>query len=475
MREPISTASARRALRRRHPMNVRFLAATMAAAITLGACSDSLVPDLNNPGADTFDDPTRPQIATLMQGVVIGSRVGYGAWVRDASIVGRDAYNLDNADPRWVSELLIDLDPGGFGGNHWLARYTAVRTANVLLTATENAAETVLDAEEKAAVRGFAKTMKAHELYKVWESRGSLGLVVEVGENARDLQPILCEDPGLAAIAALLDEGYADLQAGAGADFPTTLPSGFTGFDDPASFAEFNRALRAKVAIYQRDFATALDALDDSFLDDAAGSDLRLGVFHTYSTAAGDVTNPIAEDPATTNFRAHPSVGTDAPREVVNGATVFDRRYTEKVVQGTTKSMGDVSSNLVFVVYEGVDSPIPIITNEELILLRAQAYLGLNQLADAAADINYIRTREGGLSALPAAALDTENEVETELLVQKRYSLLFESPSRLVDMRFYDRIDELPLDEPTHNVEAEFPIPNEEVQARDGDISCGTA
>ncbi len=454
-------------------MKMRFLAAALAAATTLGACKDTLVPDLNNPGADTFDNPTRAQIATLMQGVVIASRVGYGAFVRDAEIVGRDAYNLDNADPRWVSEMLIDLDPGGFGGNHWLSRYTAVRSANLLLTATGNASDLVLDAAEKSAVSGFAKTMKAHELYKVWESRGSLGMVVEVGANARDLQPILCEDPALDAIAALLDEGYAELLDAGDAEFPTELPSGFAGFLEPATFAEVNRALRAKVAIYQSDFTTALSALDDSFLDDSPTSDLRRGVFHTYGTAAGDVTNPIAEDPATTNLRAHPSVATDAPREVVGGVTVFDRRYTDKITTGATKSMGGVSSNLIFAVYEGADSPIPIITNEELILLRAQANLGAGNLPEAAADLTYIRTRAGGLSALPAASLDTEAEIETELLVQKRYSLLFESPSRIVDMRFYGRTDELPLDAPEHNVESQWPIPVEEVTARSGNVTCG--
>jgi hypothetical protein len=317
--------------------------------------------------------------------------------------------------------------------------------------------------------------MKAHELYKVWESRGSLGLVTEVGENARDLQPILCQDPALDVIGALLDEAYAELQSAGDAEFPTELPSGFAGFDTPATFAEFNRALRAKVAIYQSDFATALAALDDSFLDDSPTSELRRGLFHTYGTAAGDVTNPIAEDPATTNIRAHPSVGADAPREVVGGVTVFDRRYTDKITTGTTKSMGGVSSNLIFNVYEGADSPIPIITNEELILLRAQAYLGANQLGNAATDINYIRTRAGGLSALPATSLDTEAEVETELLVQKRYSLLFESPSRIVDMRFYGRLDELPIDQPEHNVDAEWPIPVEEVSARGGDVACGAS
>ena len=446
----------------------RRLAAALIAALALGACKDSLVPDLNNPSEQDLDNPSRSQIASLVRGVVIASRAGYSAFILDAEIIGRDAYNLDTSDPRWVGELLVDLDPGGFGGRHWQNRYAAVRTANLLIGGAERS--TALEAEEKAAVTGFAQTMMALDLMRVYEARGSLGLPVEIGTSATDLRPILCADPALQAIADLLDDAEANLLAGGDA-FPGGLPPGFEGFNTPATFIEFNRAIRAKVAIYQEDFAAALTALDESFLDTAAPLDR--GVYFTYSTAGGDVTNPLYQDPATTNYRVHPSVATDAPRETVGGVTTFDARFTSKVAVGTAKTYQDVGSNLIFNVYEGLESPIPIITNEELILLRAQAELGLGgatNLVNAASDVNFIRTTAGELSPV---ALTTAEEIEDELLVQKRYSLLFRSPSRWVDMRNFGRLDELPLDIPEdHNVEAVFPIPIDEVNARGGDVSC---
>ena len=52
-------------------------------------------------------------------------------------------------------------------------------------------------------------------------------------------------------VIALLDQGVTELQGGAA--FPFTLPAGFTGFNTPATFLKFNRALRARVAVYRGD------------------------------------------------------------------------------------------------------------------------------------------------------------------------------------------------------------------------------
>jgi hypothetical protein len=65
------------------------------------------------------------------------------------------------------------------------------------------------------------------------------------------------------------------LAAGGGA-FPFALPSGFTGFETPATFVLFNRALRARVAVYTGDYAGALTALAGSFLN--TGGPLDQGV-----------------------------------------------------------------------------------------------------------------------------------------------------------------------------------------------------
>ena len=59
-----------------------------------------------------------------------------------------------------------------------------------------------------------------------------------------------------------------------------------------------------------------------------------------------------------------------------------------------------------------------------------------------------------------------------ELLKQKRYSLLWESGSRWIDARLYGRLATLPLDQPTHKVIPNFPIPTPERDARGGNVTC---
>ena len=61
-----------------------------------------------------------------------------------------------------------------------------------------------------------------------------------------------------------------------------------------------------------------------------------------------------------------------------------------------------LTSGLGFIRYPSPNSSIPIIKNEELILLRAEANINLNDLGTALTDINQIRTESGGLDAARA-------------------------------------------------------------------------
>ena len=83
--------------------------------------------------------------------------------------------------------------------------------------------------------------------------------------------------------------------------------------------------------------------------------------------------------------------------------------------------------------------PIAYLKNEELILLRAQAKVGLGDLAGALADVNFVRAAAGGLAPLPPFASSTE--AIDAILREKRYSLLFESAHRFVDLRAYGRLN----------------------------------
>jgi hypothetical protein len=441
-------------------------AALLLAALVAAACQDEAVPNLTNPSLDDITtNPTRAQVQSLATGLVIGNRAALGAMILDLEILGRDAYNLDAADPRWVDEMLgPNLDPGGFGGRHWDLFYQNIKGANVLIEGVATAE--ALSAEEKSATAGYARTMKALDLLSVLEARDSAGIAIDAGSSTTELAPIACREPALVRIAALLDSAQTDL-AGGGAAFPFVLSSGFASFDTPASFTSFNRAIKARAEIYRAKtdpaaYGRALEALNASFVDTTASLDR--GVYHVYSLSAGDAVNPLFQDPATSNYRAHPSV--------VANAEANDRRVAAKTETGDDKTYQGVGSDIVFTRYTSPTSPLPIIRNEELVLLRAQANLGLGNLPAAQADINTIRVKSGGLAprtyASPAEAL-------TDLLVQKRYSLLFESGSRWVDARLYGLLDALPLDDPTnHVVHANYAIPRDEANARSatGVVRC---
>src|SRR5205807_6893326 len=106
-----------------------------------------------------------------------------------------------------------------------------------------------------------------------------------------------------------------------------------------------------------------------------------------------------------------------------------------------------------------------IIRNEELILLRAEANIGLATgagLTAAINDIDYIRKFSGGLPA--STGLNASNVLD-ELLHQKRYSLLFEGGHRWIDLRRYGKLDATHVVVDTGDViHAAFPIPLTETQ-----------
>jgi hypothetical protein len=262
-----------------------------------------------------------------------------------------------------------------------------------------------------------------------------------------------------AHVASLLDGALADLQAG-GAAFPFGLPPGFDGFDTPATFAQFNRGLRARVAVYTDDFAGALTALAASFVD-APGS-LDLGVYMDYGTGPGDLPNPLSIDPQQGENFAHPSLETGAQLQV-DGVTP-DQRFVDKIVPRPISSNNGLTSDLGWIRYPSPGTPIPIVKKEELILLRAEANIGLGDLPAALPDINTVRQTSGNLSALtdlgtPEAALD-------ELLYNKLYSLMFEGAHRWIDARNNGRLDQLPVDRTTDIVFPTLPIPTDETLPR---------
>lgn len=466
-------------------MRIRLLAVALGALV-VAACNDATRPDLNNPSVSDFSTITDlAQVQALSMGVLSYDRGVIGAEILRGEIIGRDAYNLPVAEPRFVTELLgPSIDPGGFNGTTtW--PYASIRLANIGIHGVEDADASVLSDEQKRATIGYLRTLKALSYLRAIETRDTAGAAIAVDiEPTGPLAPLACKGDVLTFIASLLDSAAADLAAG-GTSFPFTLPAGFDGFDDPASFATFNRALAGKVHVYlafrnyappggtpggpidAAELAAADAALKASFMDTTVTSiaELDVGPKHTFSTASGDATNALFGDPASTDFRANP--------RVVSEADAGDDRVARKVVKTSNLTSAGVSSDWAFTIYPTPTTPISIISNKELILLKAEVNWGMGQL-DAAMDLaNLVRQVDGGLAA---KTLTDSDDVLNQILYEKRYSLLWESPSRWIDARLFGKLNgnDPPAGLGMENGNAplwNIPIPKAEADARNNDLS----
>jgi len=417
----------------------------MLGVLLLGACNDLTVGDLNAPGVDqTVNNPTREGVLTLATGLQIGARFGVGqqnGYVATLGVLGEEIYNFDPADPRFITELVYGPLDGGspaFGGNLFGQLYTNIRTANILLQAMGNLSNTPpggMSPAEKEATLGYAQTMAAYDFLRALNTRYDNGIPIPPIDAVIDPTgpPAAIADSGAAFthIVNLLDSGATHLTNVGDAPFPFQMSAGFAGFDRTLTFLKFNRALKARVSVYRNQWNDALTALSASFLDTSAP--LTLGVYHTFTTAPGDSTNNLF-DPQARALVAHPSLETGAQLQV-DGVTPDARFVAKTAVLSPAHSSTGLSSDRSVNVYHSPSDPVPLIRNEELILLRAEANIGLGNLAAALTDINLIRQNSGNLP--PYAGAVTQPALLAELLYNKRYSLLLEGGHSWIDLRHY--------------------------------------
>jgi hypothetical protein len=441
--------------------------ALLAGLVALGACNFDINTNPNSPDP-IGENPSRVEVGVAANGMLIAFRTDFADFALDMGIIGREVLRVDPSDPRFTSELLHGpLDAGGdaFGGDHWGDPYTTIRGGNLILAVLPTSSE--LSAAEQSATSGYVKTIQALNYLIVLNShtQDSIPIVTDIDVTAPPA-PFQSNAAAFDHVVSLLEQASAELQAG-GAAFPFALPSGFSGFDTPATFLQFNRGLRARVAAYRQDWQAVLDALAASFLDPAGPLDR--GVYMDYGTGPGDLANPHSLDPQQGENCAHASLATGVQLQV-DGVTP-DQRFTSKIVSRTNPCAGDdLSSSLGWIRYPSPNTPIPMVKNEELILLRAEANIGLGDLGTALTDINTVRTRSGNLPLL--GSLGTPDQAVTELLYNRLYSLMFEGGHRWIDARRYNRLGTLPLDRttrpdvPPDQVFATLPIPTDEVLPR---------
>jgi hypothetical protein len=458
----------------------------LGAALLGGACQDYDILNTNAPTVETLTGtPSRAVLARAATGIFSQANADLAGLIQQWGIYGREGYNLLGNDPRETGEEIRGpQDPAGRAGGVWAGSYQAIRTINAYLAALPNG--TGISEAELSASEGFAKTVKAYHYYKVAIRSGVLGMPLDVDRPiTEDPAPFVSSADAFTAISALLDEAYADLQAGGGA-FPFTVAPGFAGFNTPATFAQFNRGLAARVLVMRATLVAcatcwgqAITALNASFLTTAnLPASLGTGVYFAYSSAAGEPTNPVSENNTITRYWVHPSIITGAQQRA-NGEP--DLRVTTKTVLGSApRSLNDLTGTYKPAMYNNpanlaeadLNADIPWVKNEELILLRAEARWNTGDKAGALADIDLIRVNSGGLAPTTLTTGSSDADFVTELLYNRLYSLMWEQGVRWIDARRYGRLQALPVDRPGDTKFTNMLVPVGECDARGMSVPC---
>lgn len=460
----------------------KYKALVLATGVlTAGACKDSnIVNPLDAPTVEAVSGGlTRSSLQPLATGVLAQDRaavVGTATYLNLAPILGRDLYRIESSEPRYVSETLGgNPDPGSFaGGGGFSAFYTAIRAARTLVLALPSAPVTQLTAPEKSATSGFLKTIIALEYVRLIELRDTVGVPIQP-EDATVIPDVRCKTPVLNYIAALLDSANSELAtAGATTKLPFILPTGFTAFGRDygtvANIIKLNRGLRGKTDVYraydrkapQPTAATlAIAELTEALNGAAAGgvpaSTFQFGPYYKFVASGTE---------ATSNPRALTTIGLNPM--VKDSIQAGDTRAS-KIVARSSLAGGGISTTITCALCTpgtaNQEAPLGILRDEELVLLRAQAYIEAGNLTAATADLNSVRTSYG---LAPYSVFASKSDAVSAVLYEKRYSLLTEGPQRWVDLREYQRLNASFLKPEVSGdpFNKAFPIPRAELNAR---------
>lgn len=425
-------------------------ALALALTLFIGAgCEVDTIEDPNNPGTGPISaDATLSEIQNLVDGTESGLRDDLNFYLDDAGVIGREFYRFSTSDPRFTSDLLgkgnAILDNNTFYiTNPFASRYRVIRNAFILIDALTNSTATISEAQRKAGI-AYAKTIQAYQYLLALNLLYDNGIRIDV-KDPDNLGPYLNRQQSLDAILNLLNEANTDLKNSASFPFRTTLYSSI-----PAQFSRFNRALAARVAVYKQDWATANTALSESFF--SLTGNLRTGAYHYYSTTGGDQLN-LMFFPRNSEGEARV-----AQPSFISDAEAGDRRLVKAPKRDGATTQDGLTSEYDFFVYQTNSDSIPIIRNEELILLHAEVKAQTGAATEAVNAINVVR-QAAGLGSYGGAT--DRNSLITEILKQRRYSLYGEG-HRWIDMRRYDLLNQLPIDRPNDDVWKQFPIPANE-------------
>lgn len=273
----------------------------------------------------------------------------------------------------------------------WVKHYAVVKSANDIL---DNLPRVTFAPGTRAGMLALAKLHKAI----------ALATLIEAFEQI-PIADLASSTPAFADRATVLVEAL-DVLASAAADATgTPLSAEFTGSILAPGLDLLNtiRAMQARYAVAAARYEDALTFADAVPL--AATS----VVTHTTldRNPFRDLFYGVRFFGALASFRANAE----------SGDTRVDALTTSTVLTG----FGGATLNEMNV-YRNDADPIPLFTQDELTLIRAEAHARAGRLPEAIAQINVVRTG-AGLPGKTAADLPTQQAVLDEIFTQRTYSL----------------------------------------------------
>lgn len=389
-----------------------FTAALVAAA---GACSL----DVTNPNAATKDEVLSTPaglraVAIGMQGRY-GNALEEGIWIpgtvsgeigttNASQSLQREFQNFPdataNSDIEETNPELLDL---------WSKFYGVVRSANDVL---DNVDAVPFEAGTRSGLKALARTMKADAFGRLIEAFEQIPLNVQ-----QENPPFADRATVLAEILSLLAAADADLAATpASADFTNNVLA--PGYNLPATIT----ALRARYSLAAGNYTAAL------------------GFANAVPAGATSVIPYSSADPNPLRDAFHAARLFGALARFRTNAESGDTRVN-KFTTSTALSAFGGASLVQIAVYSAFTDPIPVWTQEEMTLIRAEALARNNQLQPAIDQVNIVR-QANGLLPKTIVQLPTQQAILDEIYTQRYYSL-FLLGLHWADARRFGRTSEM--------------------------------
>ncbi len=377
--------------------NKTLLTFAFAPLLALSGCDL----DKTNPNA-----PSQDAILTSRQGIValaVGLQARFGSGM-SAFIYPGGLISDEFGTPIAALQSYKDAEVGALADTYgavedpWNTHYQTIKTADDLIA---NAPNVALGDETLSGILALSYMMKGMSLGDLLQQ------YQQIIVNPREAAPAFVDrSVALAAVLALLDSAAAQ-------ESRVTTRAEFNGTIKTAGLSLKNTifTMQARYHRIGNNWAAALAAANQ--VDTAVVS------FMNFSDQA---INPVFDLSSRSSYIR--------PRDTIRVAAEVGDARVAFILGGPTVA-GTVRPIRSFTQYSATTSPIPFYYPGEVMLIKAEAYANTNQLPLAAQMVNYVRTRCGGaanqpkacLTALPASALTTREQILAEIYKQRKYEL----------------------------------------------------